>query len=250
MTMAGDVVPDTTWWSGERLARLNDAFRSQSPRALLHWGLDRFGDRMVLGTGFGPSGIVLMHMASQLQPRLTVFYLDTALLFPETYALREQIEERLGIELVRVPASLTLGEQAAERGPALWQHAPDSCCHLRKVIPLRRYLADKAAWVTGLRRDQSATRASTQLVEWSENNGVLKLNPLAFWSEAQVWAYIDEYKLPVNALHEEGYRSIGCLPCTRAVRSGEHARAGRWAGRAKLECGIHIERGQIRRRSK
>jgi phosphoadenosine phosphosulfate reductase len=121
------------------------------------------------------------------------------------------------------------------------------CCQLRKVIPLRRFLADKRAWMTGIRREQSPTRANTRLVEWNVANQVLKINPLAAWSETQIWDYIRAHELPFNPLHERGYPSLGCVPCTRAIAPGEDQRAGRWFGYDKLECGIHVENGQVRR---
>lgn len=230
------------------LKQINRRFRRQPPVKLLRWGLDTFAPDIVLGTGFGPSGIVLMHMVSQIRPQTTIFYLDTDLLFPETYALRDELARQLGIRFTRVHCHLSLEEQAADYGPELWQHQPDACCYLRKVVPLRRFLADKRAWITGIRRDQSPSRANTALVEWNTSNRVTKINALAYWRQEQVWDYIRAHDLPFNPLHEKGYPSIGCLPCTRPVSKGEDRRAGRWSGHAKLECGIHIENGRVRRK--
>ena len=228
------------------LTQLNRQFELQPPRALLHWALETFGPHVALGTGFGPTGIVLMHMVTQIRPETTIFYLDTGLLFSETYDLRDRLEAQLGIRLTR----LYFNDPPAEQAPGLWQHDPNACCHLRKVVPLRRFLADKDAWITGLRRDQSPGRAQTQLLEWSIANQVVKLNPLANWREDQVWAYIQAHELPYNPLHDEGYPSLGCWPCTRPVQPGETNRAGRWAGMEKTESGIHFEGGRMQRRQR
>lgn len=228
-------------WYPANLPALNRRFDRGVALDILRWGLATFGDDIALATGFGPSGIVLMHMVSCLRPRTTVFYLQTDLFFPETLALRDRLVERLGLRFTEVHSGLSLAEQARAHGPALWQRDPDLCCRLRKVAPLRRFLAGKKAWVTGIRRDQSPTRRGTATISWDYANGLIKLCPLAGWSRADVWEYIAAHDLPTNPLHRAGYPSIGCAPCTRPVSAGEPERAGRWAGRPKLECGIHIQ---------
>ncbi|MAU01746.1 MAG: phosphoadenylyl-sulfate reductase [Anaerolineaceae bacterium] len=228
-------------WFPANLDPLNSRFENLQATDVLRWGLTTFADDIVLSTGFGPSGIVLMHMVSQIRPKTAVFYLQTNLFFPETLALRDELSERLGLQFTEVHSGLSLNEQAHQFGAALWQRNPDLCCRLRKVEPLRRYLADKKAWITGIRRDQSATRRQTQIVSWDNANHLVKLCPLAGWTKDQVWAYIEQHDLPTNILHDEGYPSIGCMPCTRPVAAGEAERAGRWAGTEKLECGIHIQ---------
>ena len=232
---------EKTRWTPEALQRISDLFEQRSPEDLLAWGFGTFGDGLVMATGFGPSGVVLMHLVSRIRPDATIFYLDTGLLFEETHALREELAQRLGLTFTRVHTDLSLEQQAAGYGEALWERAPDQCCSLRKVQPLRRFLADKQAWITGIRRDQGITRARTPLVGWDEVNKLVKLNPLANWSSDEVWDYIYLYGLPFNRLHDEGYPSIGCLPCTRPVVQGEDERAGRWAGLSKTECGIHVQ---------
>ncbi|QXD16241.1 phosphoadenylyl-sulfate reductase [Rhodocaloribacter litoris] len=224
----------------ETLRALSDDFARRSPRELLRWGFDTFGDDMVLGTGFGPSGIVLTHLVATLKPDATIFYLDTDLLFPETYALRDRLEERLGVTFTRVTTELSLDEQARRHGPELWRRDPDRCCFLRKVLPLRRFLEGRRAWVTGLRRDQSTARAGVPLLAWEPAYGVVKLNPLAHWTSEDVWSYLQLHDLPYNPLHDRGYPSLGCLPCTAPVPEGADERAGRWAGFDKTECGIHV----------
>lgn len=228
-------------WMPTNLAAISRRFETRHPRELLRWALTTFGDDLAIATGFGTSGIVLMHMISQLRPRANFFYLDTDLLFPETLTLRDELVARLGIRITPVRTKLSIDEQALRYGEALWQSNPDLCCKLRKVNPLRHFLADKRAWITGVRRDQSATRAHTALVDWDRANHLVKLNPLAGWTRDQVWAYIGQHRLPYNVLHDQGYPSIGCVHCTRKVEVGAPERAGRWAGTAKTECGIHIQ---------
>ncbi len=228
-------------WTYDTLTEQTDTFETASPQDILAWSLDTFGSGLVMATGFGLSGIVLAHHLAQISPETTVFYLETDLLFSETYALRDHLAERLGLSFQPVHSGVSLERQRQEHGPDLWTHSPDQCCFIRKVLPLRRFLADKTAWITGLRRDQSAARANIRIVEWDEANGLVKINPLAFWTKKEVWRYIQQHDLPYNPLLDDGYTSIGCMPCTRPVAPGEDLRAGRWAGFAKTECGIHVQ---------
>jgi phosphoadenosine phosphosulfate reductase len=226
-------------WSRERLANLQEAFADAPPEKLLNWAFKSFAPQICLATSFGPQSIVLMHLVSRLRPETTLFYLDTELLFLETYTLRAQLERRLGLNIVRVTPQLSVADQARVHGPDLWARQPDQCCEVRKVLPLRRFLCDQRAWITGVRRSAGPSRASAQMVEWDHGNGLVKLNPLVDWSREQVWDYLREHDLPTNSLHERGYPSIGCRPCTRPVQDGEDERAGRWDGFEKTECGIH-----------
>jgi phosphoadenosine phosphosulfate reductase len=228
-------------WTRADLTVVSAHFEGQRPAAILRWGVDRFAPGLVLATGFGPEGVVLMHHLAQIAPETTVFYLDTELLFPETYALRDELAARLGLTFTRVATGLTLDEQAAQHGPKLWARDPNLCCRLRKVQPLREYLSFKDAWITAIRRDQTPERARAGLVEWDAANGLVKINPLAAWTQDQVWAYLAFHGLPYNKLHDQGYASIGCWPCTRAIAPGEPERAGRWAGWDKTECGLHLQ---------
>jgi phosphoadenosine phosphosulfate reductase len=184
--------------------------------------------------------MVLLDLALLIEPQLNVFVVDTELLFPETYALIERVERRYGITVERVRPEQSVEEQNAAHGNALWQRDPDACCELRKVEPLRAYLRHFDAWLTAVRRDQSDTRADVSVQAWDESAQIVKVAPLVDWSEADVWAYVQEHDVPVNTLHFEGYPSIGCTHCTRRVAPGEHARAGRWADFDKTECGIHV----------
>jgi phosphoadenosine phosphosulfate reductase len=203
--------------------------------------LDTFSGRTTLSCSFGgPSGMVLLDLALRIEPQLNVFVVDTELLFPETYALIERVERTYGIVVERVRPLQSVAAQNATRGEALWERDPDACCDLRKVEPLRRHLRGFDAWMTAVRRDQSRTRTDIPLQAWDETAQIVKVAPLADWTEADVWAYVQANDIPVNTLHFDGYPSIGCTHCTRRVAAGEDARAGRWPGFDKLECGIHV----------
>jgi sulfite reductase (ferredoxin) len=223
----------------ERLAAELD---EKTPQEILAWALETYGDCITLACSFGgPSGMVLLDMALRLKPDLPVFYLDTGLLFPETYALVEKVAERYHITPVALRPGLTVEEQSERYGDALWAREPDRCCDLRKVTPQREYLKGFDAWITGLRRDQASTRRATPVVQWDAKFGLAKLAPLAHWGEREVWSYIVANDVPYNPLHDQSYPSIGCTHCTRPVLPGEDMRAGRWSGFQKVECGIHVQ---------
>lgn len=212
-----------------------------SPEAILRWAIAEFGPDIALATGFGAEGCVLVAMLSNISRSTRVFYLDTDLLFPETYALRDQLEMRYCVRFERRAPRLSLCDQAVEHGERLWERQPNLCCQLRKVEPLREMLRGLRAWVTGIRRDQSPERAGIGVVERDERYGLIKINPLAAWTTRDVWNYIARHDVPYNPLHDGGYPSIGCLPCTTPVQIGETPRSGRWRGTDKTECGIHGE---------
>lgn len=207
---------------------------------LLRWGLSQFGSSLAVASSFGAEDVVLIDIASRIA-KFRIFTLDTDFLFPETYALIDEIESHYSVEVERTRPELTPEAQAAQYGPALWASRPDACCQLRKVEPLKKKLADLSAWVTGVRRDQAPTRANTRKLEWDAKFGLVKLNPLADWNGSQVWDYIRAHNVPYNPLHDRDYPSIGCTYCTRPVKPGEDPRAGRWSGFAKTECGLHIK---------
>lgn len=227
-------------WTPESVKQIGRDLEGSSPEMILRWGFENFAPGIVMATGFGPEGIVLMHLVSQIRPETIVFYLDTDLLFAHTYELRDELVERLGVRFERVHSGISLPEQAERHGGSLWNRDPDTCCQIRKVIPQRQYLSRYRAWITGIRRDQTAFRASTALVEWDYANKMVKLNPLAAWTSDQVWEHIRTNELPYNPLHDYGYPSIGCWTCTKQVAPGDDPRSGRWAGQAKTECGIHL----------
>jgi len=223
---------------------LNERFQHESTEAILVWAWKRFGCRAAMGTSFQGAGLVMMHLARQQDLRFPVFTLDTGLLFPETVALRQRLETFYGRQIETLVPDLTVEQQAAAHGPALWKRDPDLCCSLRKVLPLQSKLAELDCWITGVRRQQSDTRTGIGFIElysFDESTGreIVKLNPMAHWSRAAVWDYLQKHHIPYNPLHDRGYRSIGCWPCTATDGSGENERAGRWVGFNKVECGIH-----------
>jgi len=203
---------------------------------VLDWATRRFADRIVLSTSLGPQSIVILDLLERLDRGVDTVLLDTGLLFNETYALRRDVQERFGVE-VRRAAGPSLRVQEKLHGPRLWERDPDACCALRKVRPLRAVLGEYDAWISGIRRDQSPARSKAQNVEWDETHGLVKVNPLVGWSRDEVQAYIRSRDLPVNPLLSQGYGSVGCWPCTRPSHD---ERGGRWAGRDKTECGIHL----------
>jgi phosphoadenosine phosphosulfate reductase len=227
------------------LAALNARFESAGPETILRWVDDSFGPAVALACSFGgASGLVLVEMAARLGLRAEIFYADTDLLFPETYALIDELVRRLTIAPVGYRSRLSLAEQADRHGDALWQRDPDRCCYLRKVEPTERALSGKRAWISGIRRDQAATRRATPFVEWDQAFGLVKVNPLATWTEDDAWAHLRARDIPYNPLLDRGYASIGCWPCTKPVRPGDDPRSGRWSGFDKTECGLHVREGR------
>lgn len=200
---------------------------------------------VAFATGFGVEGCLPIDVIATRRLPIQVFTLDTGLLFPETYALWERLEARYGIRIMGVRPVSTLEGQAAAEGPALWARDPERCCALRKVEPLRAALVGLDAWVTAIRREQTAARAQAAVVEWDAAFGLVKVNPLAGWTSARVWEHVRDHDVPYNPLHDDGFPSIGCAPCTTPVRPGEDPRSGRWRGRDKTECGLHRRAGSV-----
>ena len=219
--------------------RIHQLVEQWSPEDLLRWAFVTFGGYVEIASGFGPEGMVLIDIAAKVQPEFRIFTLDTDFLFPETYSLMERIEKRYSIRVERLKSALTPDDQERLHGPALWSRDPDACCNLRKVEPLRKKLSQLRAWVTSIRREQTAARAVARKVEWDAKFHLVKINPLVDWTAAKIWRYIHDHDLPYNPLHDRGYPSIGCTHCTRSVRPGEDERAGRWSGFNKTECGLH-----------
>jgi phosphoadenosine phosphosulfate reductase len=201
---------------------------------VLEYAVERFHPRLALACSFQKEASVTLDLLLRIAPDATIFTLDTHVLFPETYETWKRVEERYGIEIT-VHQGPSLGRQAATHGDRLWERDPDACCGLRKVKPLDRALEDQDAWVAGLRRDQSPSRANTPKIAWDAKHGLWKFNPLADWTEDDVWGYIYAHDLPYNPLHEQGYPTIGCTHCTVPGVGRE----GRWAGTGKTECGLH-----------
>lgn len=212
---------------------------SWTAEQVLHWAYETYGHDVAIASAFGPEGIALIDVAASVWPLLRVFVLDTSFLFPETYRLIEQVEERYGIEVERLLPSLSPEEQARTLGSELWTSDPDLCCRIRKVEPLERKLAQLRAWVTAIRREQTTARAHARKIEWDPCLRVVKINAIADWTHDMVWNHLRTRHLPYNPLHDHDYPSIGCTHCTRAIKPGEDPRAGRWPGFEKRECGIH-----------
>ncbi len=216
------------------------ALHGRPAEEVLAWAAERYAGRLTFATGFGAEGCVIVDLAARHELQVDLFTLDTGLLFPETYALWRMLERRYGVRIRAVRPGESVEQQAESQGPKLWERDPDACCERRKVEPLRAELRGREAWITAIRRDQTAARKDAREVEWDARFGLVKVNPLVAWSHDDVWAYVRAHDVPVNPLHQRGYPSIGCWPCTSAVRPGEDARAGRWRGSAKKECGLHL----------
>ncbi len=214
-------------------------FETRSAQDVLAWAVERFEGRILLTCSWQHQSSILVDMLWRLGAQIRVVELDTGLLFPETYATRERLVERYGLRLERVDPAQTVEEQERTEGPALWSRDPDRCCQLRKVEPLERALVGMDAWITGIRRAQSVTRANAKVLEL-DPRGVVKVQPLVGWSDEDVKGYLYAHDVPYNPLHDQGYPSIGCTHCTRAIRPGEDSRAGRWADAEKTECGLHL----------
>jgi phosphoadenosine phosphosulfate reductase len=223
---------------------LDRHFSRRPTEEILAWAWQRFGARAAIGTSFQGAGLAMIHLARKNNLAFPVFTLDTGLLFPETLALKKRLEDFFGVAIESLEPDLTVAEQADINGPELWKREPDLCCTIRKVLPLRDKLTELDCWITGLRRQQSDTRTAIGAIELyvfdqASGRDIVKLNPMAGWTREAVWEYLRANKIPYNPLHDQGYRSIGCQPCTRKTANGENERAGRWTGFDKVECGIH-----------
>ena len=234
---------------------LSVEFEGREPQELLAWALERFSPRIGLSTAFQIDGVALIDMAYELDPEIQIFTVDTGRLPEETFELVEQLRDRypgLNLQLL-TPEAAQVRAMVARHGPNLFYREVEKrllCCNVRKVQPLIRHLATLDAWITGLRRDQWATRTDIRKIEIDHDHGaIVKLNPLAEWTKREVWAYLRENDVPVHALYAKGYTSIGCAPCTRALAAGESGRDGRWwwESNAPKECGIHcaVETGGL-----
>jgi len=223
------------------IAELSEQFESATPQDILRWATETYGDKLAIVTSFQITGIVTLHMLQDIAPQTPVLTLDTGYLFPETYDLIDTLEEQYNLNLTRITPRQTTSQQDRDYGTRLWERNPDRCCHLRKTIPLRDALHGYEGWVTGLRRDQSPSRANTPIISTDTRTGLIKVAPFANWTDNMLWTYINAYELAYNPLHDMGYPSIGCWSCTKAVTEGDDARSGRWSNNGKTECGIHVE---------
>lgn len=229
----------------EKIARWNEELREASAQETLRYFLDEFGDTITLSTSMGVEDQVITDMVVKIAPSVRIFTLDTGRLFQETYDLIDQTNEKYGIQIeVIFPDYKQVEKMVKEKGMNLFYHSVENrklCCGIRKVEPLKRAFKGMDAWICGLRKDQSVSRFFSQKVEWDEQNQLVKINPLIDWTEKDTWNYIHENQVPYNSLHDKGYASIGCLPCTRPIKPGEDFRAGRWwwEDEEQKECGLH-----------
>lgn len=229
-------------YSDVEIAAANASFQEANPQAILRWAVRQFQPRLLMATAFGAEGCCIIHMLAEIDPTVTMINLETGYQFPETLELRERIKDRYGIEVEYIRPELTVAEYEAEHGGPLYEMRPDQCCYDRKIRPLRQALEriQPRAWISAIRKDQTEHRAAASIIQWDAKFHLVKVNPLFHWSKSDVWSFIMKHDVPYNPLHDQGYPSIGCWPCTRAVQAGEDDRAGRWAGKVKKECGLHV----------
>jgi phosphoadenosine phosphosulfate reductase len=221
------------------LSAVNRELADARPQDILRWAVETYGPKLTMATAFGPEGCAILHMLAEIDPTVRVFNLDTGYQFPETLELRDRIAARYGIEVELVRARSSVAEYESAHGGPVYRTDPDRCCGDRKLGPLRRAVEGYDAWISAIRADQSSHRAKADVIAWDPKFALVKVNPLLRWTKRDVWAFVVSNDVPYNPLHDQGYPSIGCWPCTKPVVSGDDERAGRWAGQAKTECGLH-----------
>lgn len=224
------------------LVEAGDRLEKAEPEEIIGWAWERFGERLTMATAFGPEGCLILTMISQVAPEMYVFNLDTGYQFQQTLDLRDNIAEKYGVKVDLRKPELTVPEYEAKHGGPLYKTNPNQCCFDRKITVLRQAVKGRHAWMSGIRRDQSPDRAATPLIGWDKKFGVVKISPLGNWTKEKVWTRIVKEGVPYNPLHDQGYPSVGCWPCTQAVAPGtdpNDERAGRWSGSKKTECGLH-----------
>lgn len=228
-------------YNADELKAISLSLEDKSPEEILGWAVQTYGENLTMATAFGAEGCVLLAMLAQIpdHDKVRVFNLETGYQFAETLALRETIRERYGITVEYVSAYETVAEMEKRFDGAIHGTNPDECCRIRKVEPLKQAVQGYAAWFSAIRRDQTPDRARTEIVQWDAKFNVVKISPLANWTKRDVWVYIRTHEVPYNPLHDLGYPSIGCEPCTRRAVIGGDERSGRWAGADKVECGLH-----------
>ena len=223
------------------IRRESERLETAEPQEILRWAVARFAPHFTMATAFGPEGMVLIHMLAEFAPEVPIFNLDTGYQFQETLELREQVKRRYGIAVEMKRAETTVEQYEQQHGGPVYRTNPDQCCADRKIKVLHQAVLGMHAWASAIRRDQSPDRAVAPIVGWDKKFGLVKVSPLANWTKQKVWGFITQHDIPYNPLHDQGYTSIGCWPCTRAVLLGEDERAGRWSGFAKTECGLHSQ---------
>jgi phosphoadenosine phosphosulfate reductase len=227
-------------FSTEQIAAACAELEGQAPEIILKWAADRFFPRLTMATAFGPEGNCIIHMLAAINPHVRIFNLETGYQFAETLELRERIKTRYGIEVEYIRPEMTVPEYEQEHGGPLYVIRPDQCCFDRKILPLRQAVLGYDAWISAIRKDQTNDRGQASVVQWDAKFSLVKINPLLNWTKKDVWAFITKNDIPYNPLHDRGYPSIGCWPCTAPVGADEDERAGRWRGTGKKECGLHV----------
>jgi phosphoadenosine phosphosulfate reductase len=222
------------------IAHWNAKHEKSDPETILRWAVKTYAPKLTMGTALGLSGCVILSILARIEPKIPVFNLDTGYQFPETQALLDRISTKYGIKIRKESAEQSVADYEHENGGPVHQTDPNRCCYERKIRILERIAPSYHAWISGLRRDQGPTRANTPVIGWDAKFGLVKIAPLACWTNKQVWSKIVNEAIPYNVLYDQGYTSIGCAPCTRATLPGEEERAGRWAGQLKTECGLHL----------
>jgi phosphoadenosine phosphosulfate reductase len=225
------------------IAAANELLGHAPPQEVLRWAVKRFHPRLLMATAFGAEGCCIIHMLSEIEKGVKLINLETGYQFPETLALRETLRERYGMEVEFIRPDTTVSEYEKQHNGPLYEANPEQCCFDRKVRPLKAAMdrIQPLAWISAIRKDQTVNRSTTAgVIQWDAKFHVVKVNPLLNWTKGQVWKHILDNDVPYNEMHDRGFPSIGCWPCTRAVRPGEDDRAGRWAGQAKKECGLHV----------
>jgi phosphoadenosine phosphosulfate reductase len=233
LPLPAEPAPELAAEIDEQAIRLDQA----DPEAILGWAADRFGSGLTMATAFGVEGCLILHFLSRVAPKIRVFNLDTGYQFAETLNVRDRIREKYGIDVELVQPSTTVAEYEAEHGGPLYRHRPDQCCYDRKVVPLRRAVAGYTAWISGIRAEETDQRSRGRVIQWDGKFGLTKINPLLNWNRKRVWSAVISWNVPYNSLHDRGYESIGCEPCTVPGVGRE----GRWGGMAKKECGLHVQ---------
>ncbi len=231
----------------EKIEALNHKFASSGPKEVLAYFLEVFKGKIAFASSMGAEDQVITEMIANLDREAKIFTLDTGRMFPETYDIIDRTNARYKINIqIYFPEREQVEKMVNEKGINLFYESIENrkeCCHIRKIVPLKRALEGQEVWISGLRRSQSVTRKEVKLVEWDEGNGLIKLNPLIEWTEEQVWEYINKNNIPYHKLHDKGFPSIGCQPCTRAIKPDEDVRAGRWWWELPegKECGLHVK---------
>lgn len=217
----------------------SERLEQSTPQEILRWAVDRFAPKFTMATAFGPEGMTIIHMLSEFAPETPIFNLDTGYQFEETLQLRERVKDRYGIDVELKRPKLSVEEYERVNGGPVYATDPNRCCFDRKLSLLHEAARGQHAWASAIRRDQSDDRAKAPIIGWDRKFQLVKVSPLANWTKKEVWSLITSEKIPYNPLHDQGYPSVGCRPCTRAVLPGEDERAGRWSGFKKTECGLH-----------